>query len=56
LTAVGTMKRLSTLLALAAAVALVTAGVAVTNCNYWAYASDSYADPTLRPKLTIVYD
>jgi Disaggregatase related repeat len=28
----------------------------VTNCNYWAYASDSYADPTLRPKLTIVYD
>jgi hypothetical protein len=40
------MKRLSTLLALAA----------VTNCNYWAYASDSYADPTLRPKLTTVYD
>jgi hypothetical protein len=28
----------------------------VTNCNYWPYASDSYADPTLRPKLTIVYD
>jgi TGF-beta propeptide len=28
----------------------------VTNCNYWAYASDSYAHPTLRPKLTIVYD
>jgi len=28
----------------------------ITNCNYWAYASNDYKlDPTLRPKLTISY-
>lgn len=27
-----------------------------TNCNYWAYASDDWSEPTLRPKLTIVFD
>jgi hypothetical protein len=26
-----------------------------TNCNYWAYASNDYSDPTLRPELTITY-
>jgi hypothetical protein len=27
----------------------------VTNCNYWAYATDDWPDATLRPKLTITY-
>jgi hypothetical protein len=27
----------------------------LTNCNYWAYASNEYSDPTLRPTLTITY-
>lgn len=28
----------------------------VTNCNYWAYASDDWAVASLRPKLTVKYD
>ena len=27
----------------------------VTNCNYWAYASDDWAEPAFRPTLTITY-
>jgi hypothetical protein len=27
----------------------------VTNCNYWAYASDDWPDASYRPKLTITY-
>jgi hypothetical protein len=27
----------------------------VTNCNYWAYASDDWTDPGYRPKLTITF-
>jgi hypothetical protein len=27
----------------------------VTNCNYWAYASNDYSDPSLRPTLTVTY-